>query len=452
MTGPKSSLSVRTRMILFTTLLIALLVLIGSSSAWISTHAASMVQKQAEVIAPARAANVRVLDDLRSAERSFSAAVTASQGAEIGDVSSSADLLAPWNRFSQRYTTDIDAVQRLAWLWPLNDTSRVGNLSEQIAQMRASTAAWVEASRLLTKAAEEETPPQADMVRARALYGVAMQDNAAVQATLDAAAISWRSQVVDMLGDGARIVLTATVLAALLAIFTAWRTVRSLTGPLLGLRETLRRQVEGERTAWANVEAGTPEIRAVAADLNHLNREHLRLVDQQAQSLALLQAGNDAVMLVSRETSMVRAAQVATDAIGTTLAVDAVRLAGWTDEGPYAAVWSRTATARLQVPEMWWYRISAHTPPTIETPYAVRVWDGGARSELDSLDTWIAEDPVVVRSKSALFLPILVDGDVAGVISVSSWADERSWDASEIAYIERVMREMARKGVALARA
>lgn len=446
MLGRSSSLSVRARVGLFAALMVVLLVVLGGTAAWNGERAAERMHLLATAVSPARSANTELTNSFRSADRALSIYVVMRRTNPAGSPADE-QLLAPWREMASFVRSDVDTLDHLTHQPPFDQPEVAGDLNAQVAQLRASMLAWFEATAPLAEARPGQAPaplPDEDEVERWAeLATIALSDSARVQASLSAINVSIRQDIETQLRSATRMTSWMTLVAVLVAVSVAWGSSKGLLRPLRMLGDTVRRQVAGERQAWANTEVGACEIRSLAEDINRLNHEHLRLVDRQAQSITLLRAGNDAVARIMQADNLDQAAQAAADSLGETLGVDGVRLAGWSEREPFAAVYARTATAQFQVPELWWQRLAQEAGGRV--PYrVVRVHDRGKVTDVDDLPGWIREDPVVAGATSAVFLPMRVKDTVVGIIGLNAWSDDREWDETEIAFMERVSRELTR--------
>ena len=456
MAGRGTAMSVRTRLALFTALLVALMLAIGTIAVVGDQAASERVRLQSRSLTPTLQANAELQSQLRRAESSVANYLLlrhALAGAS-GTPDDVAQVLAPARDALRDIPAQLSGIDHFLSMPPFDDAELVGDLADRANSQRASMTAWREWALAVVPELGEAPlplPSAAEVRRGEALFQKALGDSSAVQASLASTNAGIRQEVLDMLDRARGVLVAATLIAVALALFVAWRTSLRLVGPIRSLGETLRRQVAGERLAWADTETGAQEIRELAEDVNVLNREHLRLVDRQAQSLALLRAGNDVVATLAGVHDPQEAVDLVADTIGRTLGLDTTRIAGWsTSSQPYAAVWSRNKAADVTVPETWWRPPGAGTPLL---PPGEMVTVGSAKAssaERERRDVgqvtpaWVKEDPVVAASTSSLFLPIAVGATVNGLLSVHSTSDVRAWDEPEIAYLQRVTRELAR--------
>lgn len=452
MAGPGTSMSVRTRLALFTALLVALMLALGAIAVVGDQAAADRVRLQSRNLSPTLQANAELESQLRRAESSVANYLLfrhALQGA-AGEPESEAQILEPARVAIRSMPGDLESIDHFITSPPFDDVALVGDLSDRVRSQRASMTAWREWAMGVVPASGDEQrplPSTAEVRRGESLFQAAISDSSSVQAGLAAANAGVRQEVLDRLDRARLLLVIATVVAVLLALFVAWRTTKRLVGPISKLDDTLRRQVAGERSAWADTETGAREIRELAESVNVLNREHLRLVDRQAQSLALLRAGNDVVATLARVNDTQEAVDLVIDTIGRTLGLDTTRIAGWAATGqPFAAVWSRDKSAHVSVPETWWGSPGVGAPllPAGDLITVGARTPAGLREHVEQPPEWVREDPVVARSASSLYLPIAVGSTVSGLLSVHSASEVRSWDEPEIAYLQRVTRELAR--------
>lgn len=454
MAGPGTSMSVRARLGLFTALLVALMLALGTIAVVGDQAAAERVRLQARNLVPTLQANAELQSTLRRAESSVANYMLlrhALEGAE-GAPDDVAQILAPARAAIQSIPGDLDDIDRFVSMPPFDDAMLVGDLADRVNSQRASVTAWRQwAVETVPEMGGEQgpLPPNTQVREGETLFQAAMRDSSGVQASLAATNVAVRQDVLDRLDQARGVLVAATLVAVLLALFVAWRTSLRLIGPIQALGETIRRQVAGERSAWADTESGAREIRELAEGVNVLNREHLGLVDRQAQSLALLRAGNDVVATLAGAKDPQEAAELVVDTIGRTLGVDTTRIAGWSAAGqPFAAVWSRSKAPDVAVPESWW-RAPGAGAPLLPAGDLVAVGAGSEGRRGEPTPVWAKEDPVVIRSASSLFLPIAVGDMVNGLLSVHSASDVRTWDEPEIAYLQRVTRELARLSAGL---
>lgn len=447
-----TSMSVRARLAAFTAFLVALLLLLGGIAVRSDGVARHLVEVQADTASPARVANQELNTRMRAAERAVSGASSLKYALGSTDTRSTTEsMLQPWRDLASEWEQEIGELEHLTAQPPFDDPQVAGNIREQVSALRESTQAWFDWTAPFAAPSvpgEQPVLPTAeDIMHGDRLFAVAMADSAAVQSSIDVVNNSLRQRTIDSLRTSQWVLVLFTLMAVLAAALVAWRTAAGLVGPLTGLRDTVRRQVNGEREAWADEERGAAEVRSLASDVNQLNREHTRLVDGQAQSLALLRAGNDIVAVINAASGPQAASDVVARQVGKTLGADAVRIAGWGHgEVPFAAVWGRANGEHHLIPDLWWARLRDASLARVDALDSVSVVSG--RASRDGLPAWILDDPEVADTESSVFLPIVVDDGMAGMISVSLESEQRVWAESEIAYLQRVTRALARQASA----
>ncbi|MEU1853062.1 ATP-binding protein [Streptomyces sp. NPDC019990] len=127
-----------------------------------------------------------------------------------------------------------------------------------------------------------------------------------------------------------------------LAVATAVRTTRSLTGPLRTTAGTLDRLASGEHSARAR-EAGPREIRAVARSVNALADESDRLRAVEEERRRLSQAAREVGIRIRDRLDVDYVLDAACRGVGEVLSADYVFILITADEGsafPVARVWS----------------------------------------------------------------------------------------------------------------
>jgi len=237
-------------------------------------------------------------------------------------------------------------------------------------------------------------------------------------------------------------------LALALAAFVSWRTIRGLVRPLQDLRDTVRRQRQGERNAWADTDRGVSEVRDLAADVNELSRAQHRLVDDQALSIALLRAANGIVRQIQDASSTSEALSIAVTEVSGVLAVERVVGALFHTDG---TLWD---VERVLPPE---------TPAEEFSPEAYRamsvlaadLWDGDGRMVVDDVvatrmrpPRWAQGLRLLDETRSLLVVPIGQGSQAVGGISLHVAQGPRHWSETEIAFVQRVAREVARHAAA----
>ncbi|WP_284302753.1 sensor histidine kinase [Mobilicoccus caccae] len=284
------------------------------------------------------------------------------------------------------------------------------------------------------------------------LYATFLQAN---QAVLDAVRRD-RDQLREATGAGSerttRIVVVTTGIAVLLALAVTWWTLQSLTHPIQALRDTVRRQREGHRTAWASIDRGAREVRELAADVNALTASHLELLDDQAMRLVFERAERDLTRALRDSPTLRTALFLTVESVAENLGVDHVVALTRDESGENAQVQHWLAddhtgcvsgdqvirdALELTVDRIW---TGSEQVMRIDD-----LADADARSDLSRfVDSGLLAD----TAGCLLVTPIGVQDRTIGVLVVHESTPRRPWRDAETAFLAGAADALARFVVA----
>lgn len=273
--------------------------------------------------------------------------------------------------------------------------------------------------------------------------------NAGLQRGIDAERAALRSNLAAGTARTSQAVVVATAVVLLLVLLTAWRTMVSLTTPLLKLRDTVRRQRLGDRDAWARTDVGAAEVRDLAGDVNALTNAHLQLVDQQATSLALQRAGAAITQRTQDAPDRRTALLVFAVGLGRALGADRVLCATFDRQGQEAEglLWATDGP-----------RNGAEVPARYRSGllrYATWLWRADHRIVIPDLREDVEDLPAGLASPRTalgeadprgglLLVPIGIGDRAIGLITVRTLRTPRAWTDVEVAFAQQCAAEVAR--------
>ncbi|MDO5699746.1 MAG: ATP-binding protein [Dermatophilus congolensis] len=248
-------------------------------------------------------------------------------------------------------------------------------------------------------------------------------------------------------------VVAATAGAVMLALIVGWRTTGSLTGPLIALRNTVRRQHAGDRTAWADVQAGATEVRDLAQHVNALTAAQHELIDGQVHIVDLQRAEIEVLRRIRDAVDFRAAMIVAVGGAARALGADRV-VAGELDENggmTDTVLWEDGKPADEELPEPLRRAMGQ---------MAIALWDGDRRlavedtklarasGELDHLPQELLD---VQLDGGFLLMPFGVGSHPKGSLVVRSVHGPRAWTEAEVSFVHHIVAELANRVVAFER-
>lgn len=287
-----SSRTVRWR--LLTLCIVVSVLLVGMSG--VGLAAVYLQQRQVDraidVVEPAVDANRQVRLTLVQAQSALRGYVLSQQGVIAGRPGAGPAWATYAEHLQQTYRTQDARVDgelsvltdRLTAPDVTADEDRRRQLDAARTEQEEAVARWRDLAREVS--AQPETGEQR-LDEGRRLFGAVGRANDAVAEALDGERAALQASMSTAVRDS---VLAATALALGAVLLIGRRTGDALTTPLRRLRDIVRRQRDGDRTAWAATDSGAVEVRELAGDVNALTAAHHELTDRQESSLRVLRA------------------------------------------------------------------------------------------------------------------------------------------------------------------
>lgn len=442
---PRSPRTVRWRLGLLS-FVMSCLILAISGIALVALHfQRGEADRSTLVVEPAFDANRQVgvtMVEAQSALRGY--IVYRRAGGEQASDSETHEVLATYTAAEQRIDAELGALAGLisSQGFGRDETRRATAYAQEQQQRQAITAWWQYARAVRSSGAVD----RAELARGLQLFVAVEQANGALSGTISQERSSLRTSLREAIVWASLAVVGATVVALALAVAMGWRTTSALTKPLQRLRDIVRRQRHGDRTAWAATDIGAVEVRELAGDVNALTAAHHELTDRQNASLDILRARSVLSRAVQGSDDLGSALRRAADGIGESLGVDRVVCGVFNERRKFddAVVWTAPdAQAGLDNP--WELRQEI-------AEQAERIWEGERHLVVDDVsalpvgadgDDWWADLRGPLGTGALLVVPFGL-GDVAiGVASIRT-AQARAWTDNEVAFVHHIVGEITR--------
>ena len=452
--------SVGRRLATMSFVLVALMFIITVVSLYGLIGQAYRVDRQTLVVAPALGANQTIrqtMVEAQSSLRGFLLIERVSSQAGFSTIvpvidGESEQFVRPFGVARARIGSDLARLELLSRDPRFTHSPETRTQMEALlAEQRSQAEAWWE---FADGARNDPLVPMAELERGRDIfYGFAATNDeisALITKSRDQLRVDLRQGVTWTVWA----VIAATAGAVVLALIVGWRTTGSLTGPLLSLRNIVRRQRAGERDAWADIESGPAEVRDLALDVNALTATQHELMDGQRRVVALQRAESEVLRRI-RDAADLRAALIVTVG-GVAKALDADRVvAGELDD-------DGCITNTIQ-----WHNhgqsADEELPESIRRAMgqmAIRLWDGDRRlaindtnaaRESGTLDHLPEELRDLQLEGGFVLMPFGVGSRPMGSLVVRSLDTGRDWTPNEIAFVSHVVGELAHRAVAFER-
>ncbi len=397
------------------------------------------------VVEPAYDANRQIavtMTDAQSALRGYAVYTRVQQ--TTGADSQVKEVLDAYNSAEERIDTEIATLAGLISSegFARDDARRAQAYAQEQAQRQAISAWWQNAARVRADGGSDS----ADLTQGLRLFGAVERANAALADTIAAERTTLRTSLREAIVWASLAVVGATILALALAVTMGWRTTSALTKPLQRLRDIVRRQRHGDRTAWAATDIGAAEVRELAGDVNALTAAHHELTDRQNASLDILRAQSQLSRTVHGSESLGAALRRAADGIGESLRVDRVVCGVFNDRRKFddAVVWTAPgADAGLDNP--WELRQEI-------AEQAERIWEGERQLVVDDVSTlpvgpegddWWSDLRGPLGTGALLVVPFGLGDTAIGVASIRT-SEPRAWTDNEIAFVSHIVGEITR--------
>lgn len=461
-----SSRTVRWR--LLTLCIVVSVLLVGMSG--VGLAAVYLQQRQVDraidVVEPAVDANRQVRLTLVQAQSALRGYVLSQQGVIAGRPGAGPAWATYAGHLQQTYRTQDARVDgelsvltdRLTAPDVTADEDRRRQLDAARTEQEEAVARWRDLAREVS--AQPETGEQR-LDEGRRLFGAVGRANDAVAEALDGERAALQASMSTAVRDSVLAVLAATALALGAVLLIGRRTGDALTTPLRRLRDIVRRQRDGDRTAWAATDSGAVEVRELAGDVNALTAAHHELTDRQESSLRVLRAQAVLGRAVQSSRDLPTALQRAAEGIGRALRADLVVCGVFSEQRRLRepAVWSAPDTAPPAPLDAPTEPAQAEPPDggdeddgTALADYADGLW-GGAGDRFAAADDVAALPPGSAERRwaakygpagtgSLLVVPLGLGDRAIGVALVRGAA--RQWNSVETAFVQHIVGEITR--------
>ncbi len=437
--------SVRRRLTVYSLVSAALMLIISAVSLTGINHQRQQTERLNAVINPVDDANQQLMQNLLGAQsglRAYGLIAPRHPGAE-------AELYR--QAFEDRVQAPRDRLdtldERLGDRNLTDDSGQRTRLLTLQGRQRVAVDGWLDFAGAYLDS-QERTELQ--VLGGQRLFVAVTTANAELQRAVDAERVALQASIREGASRTSEAVIVATVGVLLLVLMAAWRTTVSLTTPLLRLRDTVRRQRLGDRDAWARTDVGAAEVRDLAGDVNALTYAHLRLVDQQATSLALQRAGATIARRTQDAPDPRTALLLYAVGVGRALGADQVVCATLDRQGNFSngLLWAPAGP-----------RTGAEVPPRWRSEvlrFAAWLWRAEREIVVEDLRDGVPGLPEAFPDVDELFGPtpaargglLLVpigNGDRAmGVIAVRTDRLARAWTDVEVSFARQSAAEVAR--------
>lgn len=442
---PRSPRTVRWRLGLLSFVMSCLILAISGIALVALDFQRGEADRSTLVVEPAFDANRQVgvtMVEAQSALRGY--IVYRRSGGEQASDSETQEVLATYTAAEQRIDDELGALAALisSQGFGHDEVRRAAAYAQEQEQRQAIAAWWQYARGVRGNGAVE----RAELAHGQQLFEAVERANQALSETISQERSSLRTSLRDAIVWASLAVVGATVVALALAVAMGWRTTSALTKPLQRLRDIVRRQRHGDRTAWAATDIGAVEVRELAGDVNALTAAHHELTDRQNASLDILRAQGVLSRSVQGSDDLGSALRRAADGIGASLRVDRVVCGVFNERRKFddAVVWTAPdAQAGLDNP--WELRQEI-------AEQAERIWEGERHLVVDDVSTlpvgeggddWWSDLRGPLGTGALLVVPFGL-GDVAiGVASIRT-AQPRAWTDNEVAFVHHIVGEITR--------
>ncbi len=290
--------------------------------------------------------------------------------------------------------------------------------------------------------------PKAELERGRDLFYEFAATNDEISRLIRASRDQLRVDLRTGVEVTAWAVIAATIGAVTLALVVGWRTTGSLTTPLRALRNIVRRQRFGDRTAWADIDVGASEVRDLAHDVNALTARQHRLLDAQSKVVALQRAESEVLRRV-RDVGDLRAAMiVAVGGAAKALGADRVVAAELDETGSAynTIVWENGGrSADQELPEDLLLALGEMT---------TQLWHGDRRLAVDDVEKARAEGTLDHLPQALLdmqleggfvMMPFGIGDRPLGALVIRSVGEPRRWTEVELSFLQHTVGELAHR-------
>jgi len=319
-------------------------------------------------------------------------------------------------------------------------------------RQQQAVAAWFDAARAAEDARDEPAQVRATAeVLAQQRFGDFRAVNAELNAMVGQERDSTRQRARSSIGIVLGVVAVGATLAVLLVLLSR-RVVRaSVLLPLERLRSVVQRQREGDVVIRADEEAGSAEIRALAADYNELVRSRHLLQEEQAQMLHIHALTLDVARRVRAVEHIEEALDFVCSSLGQGLRIDRVLLYTVGDDGMVesTAQYHRADLPPLpQLPPSLMSQVSAVNDELRREASVFRLTDLLAPEVRD--EPRVAAYHRATGARSLLMVPIGVGEKGLGLLALMTVELPRRWRRYEIQGVQQCVSYVA-QGIVSAR-
>lgn len=273
-------------------LLGALLLLVSGTAVGALRTEANQIDRLNDIIGPAMDANYQV----------FKAMNDAQSGLLGYQASNDRNLLMPYRGAYVRTISALDALEASLALLIVNNI--VDNSAEAGLEARHRQAVrewWAFAQ---SKEAEVLSGKKIDVLQAGVLFESFRRENAVVREYLRTERDQAQSTGRTIAAIGLAVTIAAALVALLAIILLGWQFSRRVSQPLIHLRQTMRRQQEGDSAARAREDQGSTEIRSLAFDFNSLAEANLNAQRRAEDSKTHMAGLVDLSLTLNQELSL----------------------------------------------------------------------------------------------------------------------------------------------------
>jgi two-component system phosphate regulon sensor histidine kinase PhoR len=383
------------------------------------------------VIGPANDLNDGILKAMTNAETGLRGYLTAGDPA----------LLAPYDAAEQQVRTAQGELRALLAGPGISAADRRQYAQREAAQDAAIVSWWRYAA---DAKAESALTRSASLIADEPIFDQVRAANAALAGTLAAREDALRALSRRTLYQTVLVLLVTTVLALLAGLIVAGRIARTVTAPIIRLRQVALGHRDGDTDLRANP-SGPAEVRDLAVAFNMLSAHNAELVAAQAEALRLRQVASDIGRAIGVTSGVQQAIDVASAALGSALAARRVGVTTFDETGKIVAwgQWHAPGLATIT-------RVTKDLESRMGR-IAGELWSSGDRLIVDDLlaenvqrEAW-AQPVHRETGATALILAPIGQGDrPIGNLYVATDAGPRRWTDAEATLVQQAATFLAR--------
>jgi signal transduction histidine kinase/CHASE3 domain sensor protein len=312
----------------------------------------------------------------------------------------------------------------------------------QAAQDAAIASWWRYAVDARTNAAYGQT---ASLIVGQAIFDRVRAANAALASKLTAHHEALRALSRRTLDNIVLVLLATTVLGVLAGFAVASRISRSVTAPIMRLRQVVQRHREGDTDVRADEDRGPAEVRDLAAAFNVLAAHGSELAAAQAAAQALQRVASDVGRAIRVTSGVQEAMDVTCSRLGPALQARRV-MVNTIDEAQKITAGAQWHAPGLRDLTSVTKELAAHVGRI-----ANELWSSGGRLVIDDLLAegiqprgWPQQFHRETGATALVLAPIGLGDRAIGNIYVVSDTGRRAWTNAEAATVQQVATFLAR--------